>query len=1145
MRAPDVAAPPGDTGIADLLAQMSRGASVLNGWDMVLNIDAAIVNQIFAARFAMADSAAWQTITIAYCQLFPSETGQLALYTRVDIAMATPALTLPGDKPGFASVTFQISGRAGTAVKPVTAGFDPIKDADPTDPTLRWTDKDFSATALTGIIPLSAIAGDPQADGTITQFVLDFPAGQFVSPMFELVPHPDRLQLEFRQYLVTHDVRVPICAIRSDLANQTPQVAPRSFRLATLTTNAQRTLFQIFVASQNPAPANLTIGVNEPVPDGYELSALFNTAIVKDLGLGLMPQTWLFLETNLVFPGTTDLALGPEYTPDDALILGRLAIRSGADPVPPSPVKPSPVPPDKDTPMLDIQNTRQITVAGQASFTAYGDDADANAWYIVPKAVWARDPVSGLPQFALVQYNRDGGAQSGFCRFSVELAVDPAQEQALLATIGGARLAQFDWIASAAMFTYTVNGKTSSVAAQPSGFGTQMVTFSIPLPDAASLNAFVNAFSPTGSQAGTFGVSFDLTADTRLPAVTVVTNFDSTIAYQYQVEQRYAIQTQYHTDTWGHHYSDQVSVYVGTFVHEMMKQSQAASVTITPGQGLTPTLLSMVTDWAHVQLEKDVEQAVNTALMLIKNPTADFSLTNVSSFTHTLTTSNVVPWYFTVDGTLPPFDAVTWTRLHSVVDQRTLDVAFVLQQDLAKRGIARVNLDVKYGTTSLAHSFAPGQATPYMVQLDGLLKGQEFDPGYQYRYDVIYADPVAGDQPLPPLSTDWIATEAPVVTFGDVELGLLAVRFAASNIAWTPTTGHGAAGDTPTVDEIAVEWNWIPDGTGPVLADTFTLNQATPQYTATLRSTHPTQNQEYRYSLTFLMSDGTKVHANNLRDNTTLLRIDAPLSTVSVSVLPNLPSTAKAVVLRATFDDEMNDIHLNKQWQVRAGKTQGDMADLDFASWDFQAIVANLNNAVVVFSGFWIDGKGKQQPIPSQILIGSNNTIFISDTQFVATATIDASQVAFVPPRTDGVYRVVALVADAEAPLASDANPLANARTLEFAQNTPSTLYYQTDPIDIGKTPTFYFQYVYTAIAGTTATETNAWSTPQKTISTALPVIAALPPATPRATALGADAANAGLLGKAPVDPRTQRLLGLHDRFCDEVPVDLVALGAS
>jgi hypothetical protein len=82
-------------------------------------------------------------------------------------------------------------------------------------------------------------------------------------------------------------------------------------------------------------------------------------------------------------------------------------------------------------------------------------------------------------------------------------------------------------------------------------------------------------------------------------------------------------------------------------------------------------------------------------------------------------------------------------------------------------------------------------------------------------------------------------------------------------------------------------------------------------------------------------------------------------------------------------------------------------------------------------------------------------------------------------------------------------------------------------------------------MAGTKATETDAWATPQKTISTALPVIAALPPATPRATALGTEAANAGLLGEAPVDPRTQRLLGLHDRFCDEVPVDLVALGAS
>jgi hypothetical protein len=248
-----------------------------------------------------------------------------------------------------------------------------------------------------------------------------------------------------------------------------------------------------------------------------------------------------------------------------------------------------------------------------------------------------------------------------------------------------------------------------------------------------------------------------------------------------------------------------------------------------------------------------------------------------------------------------------------------------------------------------------------------------------------------------------------------------------------------------------------------------------------------------------------------------------------------------AVVVRATFDDELNNIHLNNQWQVRAGVAKDNMANLTFADWSFMAVVGNLNNAVVVFSGMWVDKGGKQHQIPRQILVGSNNTIFISDTQLQVTATIDASQVSFVPPKTDGVYQVVALVADFEAPVAGGANPLANATTLVFNQNAPSTQYFQTVPIDIGKTPTFYYQYTYTAIAdhGARTRVTDAWEKPQSTVSTALPVVAGEPPKKPAAAML-VDAKLVHADGVTPpLDQRTQRLLALHNSFCRSHPIDL------
>jgi hypothetical protein len=854
---------------------------------------------------------------------------------------------------------------------------------------------------------------------------------------------------------------------------------------------------------------------------------MFNKNITGQLGTRLMVQAWLFLQSNLVFPGRSTLSLGPGYTPDDALILGILTVDTSSSITPIEPINPQ-----KERPMLNIQKTKQITPDGQPAFTAYGDDVETNVWYVPPRVVWATNPASKLPQLSLIQYNLTGGAVKGFCRLAVQLMIDPVQSDALKKAIPGASIGQFDWISSQAVFTYTVEGKSTSVQGTPSGFGSQVVTFSVPLPDDKAIAAFVNAFSKSGSASGTFGISYELAAETRLPAVTVVSRFDSTTAYQYQVENRYRTETRYHTDTWGNRRSEQVQVYVGTFVHEMLQQSQAAKVTVTPGKGLTPALLSMVEAWANTQLQKDVEQAVNNALSLIRNPTGNFSMNSVAGFTHTLETSNVVPWYFQVEGTLAPVDAETWRSLKSEVNEQQLQVTFEIQEALASHGISRINLKFQYGTEPPAiHTFDAKSSEPWYITMPGIFEAGKFKSSYQYQYEVIYAAPAGGGQAPPPLSTGWITDTATTVAFGLVQLGLLAVTFSATNISWY----SGVAGSTPGVKEITVAWNWIPGGGGPVLVDTVVLTSQTPSVMSTLRSTGPTSNQNYQYSLTFLMSDGTKLRAVGLGGTSPLCRIDAPLSTVSVGVLPLFSDSVKAVVLRATFDDEKNAIHLSKQWVVKA-TGQGGKYTLDtaaFTNWDFQTVVANLNMATVVFSGSWVDGSNKPHTIPNTLIVGTNNTLMISDTQKMVTAVIDASNVPFVPAKTDGVYRVVALVADSEAtPPPSDDMALANAKTIQFGLDTPTIQYYPTDYIDMPDTPTFYFQYIFTVNKnnGAQAQEISKWDKPQHTISTALPVIPGNPTAEPL---LRAAAAVAAVMepGKPYEDPRTRALFAMHNRF--------------
>jgi hypothetical protein len=769
--------------------------------------------------------------------------------------------------------------------------------------------------------------------------------------------------------------------------------------------------------------------------------------------------------------------------------------------------------------MLNIQNTRQIDVPGQGAFTAYGDDADPGAWYIPPRAVWAVDS-TGLPQFALVKYKLPDGKVAGFCRFSVQLAIDPAQQAALKQQIPGAAQPQFDWVKSGASFTYTVDGKSTTIASQPSNFGSQLVTFSVPLPDENHVNAFINAFSPGGSRGGTFGVGYDLAANTRLPAVTVVTTFNSSIAYQYQVENRSRLQRDYHTDTWGNTSVTETLVFVGQYVHELLQQTQAGNVQVTPGTGLSPTMLQMVTQWANVQLRKDVEEAVNTALSLIRNPSDNFSMNSVASFTHTLSTSNVVPWYFNVDATLQPLSADVWQKVYSEVSQQQLDVAFNMQADMARLGVEHVNLELRYGDTLKSFTFDSKSPT-WAVTLPGQVQGSQFDGTYQYRYTVVYGTPTEGTA-LPNLSTDWIAGEGPAVNFTAVELGLMPVTFEATNVNW---------GSGPNdVKEIRVEWNWIPNS-GPILTESFVLNQTTSSQVRTLRSAMPVQNQAYRYALTFTMGDNKTLHAAPRTDTKSLQSIDNPLAQITFGVFCMLPDDTKAVLLNATFDDAINDIHENKQWKVLS---EGDPSASTFNDWTFMAVAANLNAATAVFSGTWIDKNNKQHTIPKTLVTSNVSTFIVSADTKVVTAVVNAQNVKPVEAGCDGVFQVEARVSYSTSPTSGAAGT--NLQTLTFNRQSTDVQYYTTDSIDIDSTPTFMYQYVYTVNRDNGAHNDVifAWSSPQSTQSTALPVIAGMPPspAPQHSGSLAGYVTQELLAAPDGMDPRTQALFDRHEAFC-------------
>ncbi|MBK7760337.1 MAG: hypothetical protein IPI35_28795 [Deltaproteobacteria bacterium] len=558
--------------------------------------------------------------------------------------------------------------------------------------------------------------------------------------------------------------------------------------------------------------------------------------------------------------------------------------------------------------------------------------------------------------------------------------------------------------------------------------------------------------------------------------MTVETTFNSSLAYQYEVEQRYELQTRYHTDTWGNRHAEQVSVYVGQFVTELLTSTQAGTVTVTPGQGLTSDLLQMVTSWANQQLASDTRTAIDNALALIQSPSnQSFSLNQVSSFHHSFSASNVVPWRFTVQANLPPMDNITWANHNSEVSEQLLHFSFTPVADLESLGIQSVTVTVQYPTQSqeVSHTFTSADMSVWAQIWAGDFSSGSFNPSYKYKIEVVYSEQ-GGVRPAN-LVSDWISTSASAVRLTDASLGMMKITFDASNI---DLQGQD-------IKRVIVTWSWMSsEGVAPQ-SDTFILDAQTQRATRTLRSNQPSAKDGFTYNLTFERNSNKSLTARRIVGTGTTVLLNDPIQTASWSVFADLDDDVSRVMLRATFDDTVNGIHQSKSWNI-AGTAANPVNNQVFDDWSFDTVTSNLNATTITYSGIIVKG-GKQTAIPQTIVVGSGGFITLSSTQKTIWAKADARLLHFERAgAASGLYQVVAnvstLTPDSDGVLPADGPPLV------FDADAGTTQYF-SKLVDINFTPTYRYQYVYTDVAGV-VTKGALGSTP----SNILPVIP-LPPA--------------------------------------------------
>jgi hypothetical protein len=319
--------------LQSLIDQMGRDHNAMNGWDVVLNMLIDPVDQLFTLMYDDRTPGSWQTIEVAYCQVLPNPVGggDIVAYTALDATLAQPELTFVAGDENVARISFAAAGSLRQAAAPAPAGFDPAKDCDPSDPSLKWSTRQLSSQAFVATVPLTVVQGSANA----IQTVLAFPSGSFQWPGLADPPEPTRLTSELRGYFAAHGVTYVVNEVQTDVAGQVAALQPTSFRINTLRTNAGKSILQLFITTIGTPPSNLTVDVNEPIPDGTQCNVMVRKAIVDQLGTSLSGQLSTFAREAVVFPTDRALTLTEQYQPYDLLVLGsfdlgdRLTIVSG------------------------------------------------------------------------------------------------------------------------------------------------------------------------------------------------------------------------------------------------------------------------------------------------------------------------------------------------------------------------------------------------------------------------------------------------------------------------------------------------------------------------------------------------------------------------------------------------------------------------------------------------------------------------------------------------------------------------------------------------------------------------------------------------------------------------------------------------
>jgi hypothetical protein len=279
------------TTVDDLVAEMHAKGSVLQGWDVLLNLPEATIGKVVRKQWSAAAPAGTERLAAVRLNGVQQVQGEShALLTQIDLELGPPSIQLQSGRPtltvrqSFLSAQIK-SGtiRAGTSTDPgdyVFAADDPGAIWGPAETAVLPQDSGVNAT-----VPLSVVPGSTAA--APRSVVLDFSSAEFALENMPSGPLDEPAILDrLRRRSAAAPQRLVVAAV--DLGEPANELAlePASLKLNTMQSSEGDRVLQFLFATGGEPPDSASTNVLDPVPSGsgFDYSLMIGSkAVIQDI----------------------------------------------------------------------------------------------------------------------------------------------------------------------------------------------------------------------------------------------------------------------------------------------------------------------------------------------------------------------------------------------------------------------------------------------------------------------------------------------------------------------------------------------------------------------------------------------------------------------------------------------------------------------------------------------------------------------------------------------------------------------------------------------------------------------------------------------------------------------------------------------